>query len=77
MNATDFTCPACGAEFEVRERLGEGENEGLPTAERGADAEAPDQTVVCPNCGSRLPGGASARQPRAGPDLGPGPSEHR
>jgi hypothetical protein len=78
MNTTDFTCPACAADFEIRERLDERENEGPPTAERGADAEAPDQTVVCPNCGSRLPGGANARQQRGGArDLGPGSSEQR
>jgi predicted RNA-binding Zn-ribbon protein involved in translation (DUF1610 family) len=46
----NFTCPACGAEFSVRERLDE-DAEGRRRSDTGADLQR-EATVACPNCGT-------------------------
>lgn len=50
----DFTCPACGADFEVRERLDdETQGDAGGTTEDTRDDTA--ETVSCPNCGAAVP----------------------
>lgn len=56
MTMSGFQCPACGADFEVRERLDEADD--APQAREAA----PDQAVSaesgkplrCPNCGAEV-----------------------
>lgn len=50
MSFKPFSCPACGADFEVRERLDDEDPQAQPEDEQ-PDAPAPEQTVPCPNCG--------------------------
>ncbi len=54
MSFKPFTCPACGADFEVRERLDEqdAEKEESQTDDERQEALAQEQTVECPNCGT-------------------------
>ncbi len=40
-----FQCPACGAEFEVQERLQEQESQGQ---------QAHQHNIKCPNCGTEF-----------------------
>lgn len=48
-----FTCPACGAEFDVQERIDEGleERSGEP-ADARAPAPAEAVSFQCPACGA-------------------------
>lgn len=54
MSFRPFTCPACGADFEVRERLDDEERQAQPGDEQQHDAPAQEQTVSCPNCGNPI-----------------------
>ena len=51
-----FTCPACGAEFDVQERLGEDAKPAAPPVEEPMVADEPshEQAVSfqCPACGA-------------------------
>lgn len=51
-----FTCPACGADFDVQERLGEeGKRAARPVEERMVAEERPHEPAVsfqCPACGA-------------------------
>ena len=54
MSFKPFTCPACGADFEVRERLDDEDRQAQPEDEQQQQQHAPvrEQTVPCPNCGN-------------------------
>ncbi len=66
-----FTCPACGADFDVQDRLGEEEKPAAARVEEPMVAEErPHEQAVsfqCPACGAdydtqeTLPGEAEAR----------------
>ena len=51
-----FTCPACGADFDVQERLGQTDEAGVPPAEEavGADERTTEEAVSfqCSACGA-------------------------
>lgn len=51
-----FTCPACGADFDVQEELGaEGKPKALPVEDPMLAAEQPHEQAVsfqCPECGA-------------------------
>lgn len=61
MSFKPFTCPACGADFEVRERLDDEDPQVQPGDEQ-QDTPAQEQTVPCPNCGNLVE--AAKRRPR-------------
>lgn len=54
MHEEAFTCPACSAEFTVRERLDE-EQEQVQGEEREVHAmSSDDEPVTCPDCGAEV-----------------------
>ncbi|MFN2483524.1 MAG: hypothetical protein ABR509_01115 [Candidatus Limnocylindria bacterium] len=62
--AASFTCPACGADFEVRDRLAQGEHpserseENVVTPVSSVEARSPKQAariaLQCPACGAEF-----------------------
>lgn len=56
MTMSGFQCPACGADFEVRERLDEADD--APRAREAAPDQAvpakSDEPLRCPNCGAEV-----------------------
>ncbi len=65
-----FQCPACGADFDVQERLedeedqqtehghGAGESKETPPAQ----ATSSPRTVTCPNCGTEVSAEEASRR---------------
>ncbi len=56
MTMSGFQCPACGADFEVRERLDEAADApqaGEAAPDQAASAES-DEPLPCPNCGAEV-----------------------
>lgn len=54
-SSATFTCPACGADFDVQERLEEAEPVARPVEEAQVTDEQPPEEVVsfqCPACGA-------------------------